>query len=475
MRICFSARDGNNVFTPRLFNILTANYGQNIEASFITLDEKETMKVKNTVEKQVDVFQLNLYIKKYWDEINIQELAYFEKKYDCAPIWKFIYTDRFLVNYNYEYTVKTVIAHFRFFENIFENNKFDFYYDEAIATLHSYVAYIVSKTHGTIYISQMIARGFDSEYHYFLSGPYQGNKNFRNDYIHIEYPTEIVRKAEEFLDNFEKKDNKPRYMEITGKRPKLSLKMLKLLAAYIKGYFSKRHNDSYVYLYYKGYKSILDPITFYFRYKMSRKYYNEPDYSNKYVYFPLHYQPEASTLVCSEKYEKQLYYIDSLAKSLPSDTLLYVKEHYAKLGHRELGFYKSLSKYPNVILIDPWENSRKLQMNSVAVTTLTGTVGFEAMLLRKPVFIGGSIFFENAPGVNKIEDIFDAYIQFIDNWKAPSRDEIIKFLCEYITSIYEGNANYVDPLCLEDRNLEKLAISLINQINKEIPKTLYGN
>ena len=467
MRICFSARDGNNAFTPRLFKKLNVINAQNIEAAFITMNEKETKRVKDIVEKQVEIFQLNLYIKEYWDEINTNDLAYYENKYECAPIWKLIYTDRFLVNYEYEYTVKTVIAHFRFFEHIFENNKFDVYYDEAIATLHSYVAYVVSKYFGTIYISQMVVRGFDSEYHYFLDGPYQGNKNFRLDYINREYPEEITNKAEQFLNDFEKKDNKPRYMEITGKKPKLALNVLKVVAAFIKGYFSKRHNDMYVYLYYKGYKNILDPILFYFRYKRSKKYYNTPDYSSKYIYYPLHYQPEASTLVCAEKYEKQLYYIDSLAKSLPSDVLLYVKEHYAKLGHRKLDFYKSLSKYPNVILIDPWENSRKLQTHSVAVTTLTGTVGFEAMLLRKPVFIGGNIFFKDAPGVKKIDDVFNSYLHFIENWQEPSRDEIIKFLCEYMTSMYEGNANYVDPLCLKDSNIEKLALSFMKQIERE--------
>lgn len=468
MKICFSARDGNNGFTPRLFSKLKLITSENIKASFITMDKKESNKIKHTLGEQIEVFQLNLYIKSYWEDIDIEELNYFEKKYDCKPIWKFIYADRFLINYDYEYIVKTVIAHFKFFEHIFKDNNFDFYYDEAIATLHSYVAYLVSKHFGTKYISQMVSRGFDGEYHYFLDGPYQGNKNFRCDYREIEYSEEIIKKAEKFLTDFEENDIKPRYMEITGKKPKISFNMLKLVLAFIKGCFSKRYNDRYVYLYYNGHRSMLDPILFYFRYKISKKYYNEPDYASKYIYYPLHYQPEASTLVCAEKYEKQLYYIDSLAKSLPANVFLYVKEHYARLGHRKIAFYESLSKYPNVVLIDPWENSRKLQINALAVTTLTGTVGFEAMLLRKPVFIGGNIFFEDAPGVKKIDDIFGQYLNFIENWNEPSRDEIIKFLCEYMLSMYEGNANYVDPLCLKDNNLEKLALSLMEQIKRDI-------
>ena len=44
----------------------------------------------------------------------------------------------------------------------------------------------------------------------------------------------------------------------------------------------------------------------------------------------------------AEKYEKQMVAIDHIAKSLPYGKLLYVKEHYAILGHREINFYKEL-------------------------------------------------------------------------------------------------------------------------------------
>ena len=88
----------------------------------------------------------------------------------------------------------------------------------------------------------------------------------------------------------------------------------------------------------------------------------------------------------NKKYEKQLFFIDSWAKSLPADTVLYVKEHYAFLGNRDPHFYEELKQYPNVVIVDPWESSRKLIENAVAVTTLTGTAGWEAMLLRKPVW-----------------------------------------------------------------------------------------
>jgi capsule polysaccharide export protein KpsC/LpsZ len=174
--------------------------------------------------------------------------------------------------------------------------------------------------------------------------------------------------------------------------------------------------------------------------------------------------------VCAQKYEKQLYFIDSWAKSLPADTLLYVKEHYALVGHRELSFYDELKKYPNVVLVDPWESSSDLLDNCVAVTTLTGTAGWEGMLMRKPVFMGGSIFYETAPGIIKVDDIYNNYIEKLCSWKKPKREDVIKYLSEYMSNIYEGSVYFANKQCLEKENIEKIVDSLINylmEVNNE--------
>lgn len=224
-------------------------------------------------------------------------------------------------------------------------------------------------------------------------------------------------------------------------------------------------------MYYQNYKHVLDEEIFYFRYKKSKKFYNKADKTKKYVYFPLHYQPESSTLVCASKYEKQLFFIDSWAKSLPSDTVLYVKEHYTLLGNRELSFYKEIQKYPNVILIDPLEDSRQLILGAVAVTTLTGTAGFEAMLLGKPVIICGNVFYENAPGVIKIDDIFQQYLPIMQNWKKPQRSDIIKYLCEYFRCLQNGCSNCWTEMCYTETNIKLL----VKAIYMYMQNTYYEN
>ena len=289
-----------------------------------------------------------------------------------------------------------------------------------------------------------------------------------NDYKEIKYTEEEWIFADGILRKFEEKDCPPPAMQMVRTKPRMDKDFWLAPLKYIKKRFEKEFNDPYSYMYYLGYKNYLDPFVFYFHYKKTCKYYKDADFSKKYIYFPLHYQPEASTCVCAEKYEKQIYFIDSWAKSLPADTVLYVKEHYALLGHRDPHFYIDLQKYPNVILINPWESSRKLIENAAAVTTLTGTAGLEAMLLRKPVFVCGNAVYENAPGIIKVDEIYNNYVNNIEQWEKPSRDDIVKYLCACIRSYSKGNAYAQNFYELIDDNIDVLCNSLYEEMKNEM-------
>lgn len=464
MKICFCARPCYDRFSSDLFIAIKSNYNSELEGIFITNDCFETKYIKNKIEC-ADVREVSSFFKLKWNEFTMDKFIYYEQKYHCAPIWKLVYTDRFLINCDYEYCVRITVGLFMFFEEVFSKGDIDYYYDETISTLQSYVAYIVGKFHGVQYLSQMTARGKDSTHHYFLNDPYQYNLKFNNDYQKCSYDDSIIKMATEYLIEFETKNFTPGNMSYVVSKPRFKLKYLLLPGFWIKNRIDPKYRNKYSYMYYKGYKNSFNPILFLLRYQISKRYYKKPDYNKKFVYFPLHLQPEASTIVCAQKYEKQLFFIDSWAKSLPADTVLYVKEHYAVLGTRELDFYKQLKKYPNVFLIDPWEDTFKLIKGSVAVTTLTGTAGWEAMLLRKPVFLGGYILYDNAPGIIKIDDIYDKFLDEMHKWVQPKREEIIHYLCEYFTTIHDGNVYAAYSDCYNEENIRKVAKSLFNYIN----------
>ena len=463
MNVCFLARPSFDRYSVELFEQLK-KHDANVDAYFVTTNKKESDYVKAKVES-AKTFETATFIRENWDNFNVDMLAEYEKKYDCAPVWKYIYADRYLITRDHDYVVKITVGLFSFFENLFSNNKIDFYYSEVIATLQCYVAYIVGKKHGVTYISQMTARGnLDSTYHYFTCDEFEHDINLEKDYLNVNYSPEEMVFADKFLTDFESNYNAPQNMSFVTTKPKLKFSYLKLVAARIIKRFDKNLNDPCSYMYYKEYKTYTDPIKFYFNYRKVRKCYKKPDYNAKYVYFPLHYQPEASTIVCAQKYEKQLFFIDSWAKSLPADTLLYVKEHYALIGHRDPQFYEELKKYPNVVLIDPWSPSKKLIEHSVAVTTLTGTAGWEAMLLRKPVFLGGNIVFDTAPGIIKVNEIFDNYLPLLSKWQKPEREDLLKYLCACFRSYKKGNVYAQNVHSLIDDNIQAIGQSLYEQL-----------
>lgn len=460
MKICFLARPSFDHYSVAILKKIHEKYDENVEGYFITTNEKESKYVLSEVEN-ARVFETANFIREHWSECTEEKLNEFEKKYDCAPIWKYIYTDRFLVKRKYDYVVHITVGLFMFFEEIFKDNEIDFYYSETIATLQCYVAYLVGKKYGVKYISQMCARGsLDSTYHYFVREEFQYNSKFDVDYLNREYTLEEMQWAEEYLFEFEQKDSPPPAMSLVQTRPRINLDFFLCPIKRLILSFRKEFRDPCAYMYYELYKEATNPIKYYFNYKKAQKFYVKPDYDRKFVYYPLHYQPEATTCVCAQKYENQLFYIDSWAKSLPADTLLYVKEHYALLGNRDPQFYVELQKYPNVVLVDPWEGSRKLIEKSVAVTTLAGTAGFEAMLLRKPVFLGGNIVFDNAPGIIKITDMYQNYMSKMNDWVMPKRDDIKKYLCACKRSYSKGNAYAQNYYELIADNIDDIVDSL---------------
>ena len=467
----FTARRGMETLGFKSFMEIKNKYDKDAKALFVATDAREAAVVEKMAKGNPDItiIQFAKYIDEHWDEFTVDRLSQIEKEYDCAPIWQIIYTDRILINCDYDYTVHIAAGMFSFWEYVFEKYNVGWFYDEAMATLHSYAAYIVGKKTGTHFFSQLLLRGNQMEYtwHYLLDDPYQHNCMFNDDYMNETYSEEEIAEATRFLENFENTDQKPLYMQLEGKEPKLHLRDLLRIPFYVRQrFFNPMTQDRGSYIFYHQYDGVFEPVKEVFRYKRSKKYYRNPDLNAKFVYYALHFQPEASTIVCAPKYEKQLFFIDSLAKSLPADTVLYVKEHYSGLGTRPIQFYKELQQYPNVVLITPWADSRQLIEHSQCVATLTGTVGWEGFLLGKPVIMAGDIFYTNAPGIMHVDEIYGQYIPLMESWVKPDREAMIKYLCEYLKSARKGNTYISLESRHDDDNIVDVARSMMDYIKR---------
>lgn len=160
-----------------------------------------------------------------------------------------------------------------------------------------------------------------------------------------------------------------------------------------------------------------------------KRYYNslaeKPDLNKKYIFLPLHYQPEMTTNPAGDIFADQVLCLDVLLKNLPSDYLIYVKEHKSQFyahteGHtgRFEELYDDIVKLPRTQMIPLDTDVFQLIDQAAAVATVTGTVGWESIAKGKPVIIFGLAWYEHYKGVLKIQNSDSAakIHSFIENY-----------------------------------------------------------
>lgn len=128
-----------------------------------------------------------------------------------------------------------------------------------------------------------------------------------------------------------------------------------------------------------------------------------------------------------------------LLKYTSDNYFIYVKEHPQQfmshmLGHtnRIKEFYDDLIANPRVKLM-PFElDSYSLMRNAKAVATVTGTVGWEAMMHRKPVIVFGMIWYEQCRSVLRVTDETSAskIMSYIENYCYDEHD-ILAYLMAF--------------------------------------------
>jgi len=135
------------------------------------------------------------------------------------------------------------------------------------------------------------------------------------------------------------------------------------------------------------------------------RFYSSIDLNEDYAFFPLHLEPEISTLLQAPFWTDQLHLIRQIAKSLPLHFKLYVKEHPAMVRYRPFSYYQELKKIPNVKIIDPGLKSFELIKNSKLLITITGTAGLEAVLFKIPIITFGEVFYNALSMVKKCTEL----------------------------------------------------------------------
>lgn len=110
----------------------------------------------------------------------------------------------------------------------------------------------------------------------------------------------------------------------------------------------------------------------------------------RFVYYPLHQEPEMALQGLSPEYFYQLSLIAAVARDLPAGVRLVVKETFGAIGRRPRDFYRQIAEFKNVVLLEPLELGLECARHAAAVVTICGTGGLEAAVLGKPVVAFGA-------------------------------------------------------------------------------------
>jgi hypothetical protein len=134
-----------------------------------------------------------------------------------------------------------------------------------------------------------------------------------------------------------------------------------------------------------------------------------PNHDRTSVYVPLHYRPERATLPKGREYDDQFLMVKLIRQTIPEDWYIYVKENVYQFirrdGHkgRSPQLYDDLLELDNVELIETSTDSFELIDNSVAVATVTGTAGWEAVIRGTPALAFGNAWYAPCEGVYRVE------------------------------------------------------------------------
>lgn len=355
------------------------------------------------------------------EKLDIEYLKWLEKEYGLPNLWPYINMDRVLRYglflraypsntplYSHEdllrilqITAKTIIK-------FFDEEKPDFTFFSTVSNLSSMLLYHIAKKKN---IKTFLLYFPRIENQYAISEAYDEFRDLNDEYFKIknkENEEVSLIQAKIFLENYQKTFD---YRETTVAGGKIfknykdvlnlnfkflfSKEIIKSIRWHIKAfwqYWLNPHRDDYIVI--KPWHELIDKIKRRYRTLCSlADLYDNPLETEDYAYYGLHSEPEALPMLLASFYTDQLWLIKQIAHSLPVHFKLYVKEHPIMIGKRLRSYYKELKKIPNVKLINPLVLSTGLIKNSKLVLAITGTAGWEAVLLEKPVIIFSKVFY----------------------------------------------------------------------------------
>ena len=310
-----------------------------------------------------------------------------------------IQSDRGYTLLSYKDTLLLACCHYTVWKSIFAKQHVDIMYHEPASQFMTHIAGLLCKSQGGefLYPTQLQS---DQPGYFFLN---VDGEDFTCKELEINYnyykknPEEIdINRCKKFLDKY-RSDYSVAFGGLV--KPKTSVCDLYInaikheLIRLVKrnSYDKLKNNIDYWMLNTNLFSEKIYNLR---QYKKRNIRFEKPVEGEKYFYYSIHLEPEATVLYLSGgKYTNQIKLIENIAASLPAGYYLYVKDHPHEYAYRKADDYERLINVPNIRLIDQHISGKTLINGAVGVFSIIGTASFEGLMLGKQSYCFGKTYF----------------------------------------------------------------------------------
>ncbi len=429
MKACFFLQRKFAYVGHKIAKILQEKYGLEEFCGYVqTRSSFDFLKNQTEINYTTLLLDENIHKKYHHEKLDLVYLQKIEKEYGFPNLWPYIVLDRIIMynmllreypyntpRYSHEEMMLIFQVQTKKIINFLEQEKPDFIFITVVGSIGSMLLYqIAKKKNIKIFITDLTRIGGDciltDDYKKYtwvekkFDNLMQTNKESKKILEARKYITTFRQKPITYVSNLNSNTRGNRRQQLKWFTPKYFIRsLLWFIKICYKYLVNKKINDH----------SIEQPCGYFIdRIKRKarvlrgfKKLYDKEGFNEDFAYFPLHYDPEIATLLFAPFWTDQINLIRQVAKSLPLHFKLYVKEHPVMLGYRPRSYYNELKKIPNVKLMNPKTDSLSIVRNSKLITTITGSAGFEGVVLKKPVITFGDVFYNKLSMVKKCQNI----------------------------------------------------------------------
>ncbi|HYE86939.1 MAG TPA: hypothetical protein VEA16_11325 [Vicinamibacterales bacterium] len=401
-----------------------------------------------------------------------------EQQYGDPHLQLLINNDRFAAAFERPRALRFLESCFRVVEDLWDRTAPDAVMSDPVACTLSHVQYLVARGRRIRFLNLTPSR-----LNHRLA--IIGNRDDCQDKVNAAYaefkksgvPAELRREAEALIETFRAaKLRPPRFHEYT-RVPALSFEKLRELYSLAR----RRRVDAKNHLLAPLHQAVTGRLVRIAKARILEPgYFEQPVPGEKFVLFPLHLQPESTTLILAPFCVNQIAVIEDVARAMPVDHVLYVKEHGVSRGRRPLGFYRAIKQIRNVRLITPDCDTHDLINRASASCVINSTVGWEGMLYQRPVVTLGNVSYNSYDLVHHVKaraELPAALHRAIHDHR-PDPELLVAYIAANIAGTYDADVNFnpgwAENPTLEPLNIRKLTDAVASELSLTTPAAVHA-